>query len=140
MRKWIFTIALLALLGSAVTGEASRRHHYQRRSYSEEYGEAHVIVYRAADFGTTAGLEVWSNGRRASDVVWGHRVDVNLPAGRQWLAATFVPGRAFGEPVPINVQLRSGETYVFTAWRDQSHHILLLPPTDPRVVWANRIR
>lgn len=140
MRKWIFTTALLALLGLAVPTEAGYRHHYQHRNDSGDDGKAHLIVFRAADFGNTAGLEVWSNGRCVSGVVWGHRVDLDLPAGQHILAATFVPGRALGQPVPVNVELRGGKTYAFTALRDGSHRILLVPPTDPRVVWTSRTR
>ena len=109
MRKCIFTMALLALLGAAVPSEGARRDPHQHRNYSRDYGEAHVTVYRAADFGNTAGLEVWSNGLRVSGVVWGHRVDVDVPAGRHLLAATFVPGRAFCVPAPIDVELHGGD-------------------------------
>jgi len=91
-----------------------------------------LIVLRAPNFGWNLALNLQIDGRTAANLVQGRRYDHFLPAGRHVLTVSSVPSYNSYAPTSTVLNVRSGQTYVFTAvWRDTDSVVLVpsaLPP------------
>jgi len=90
-----------------------------------------LVVLRTPNFGWNLALNLKIDGRTAANVVQGRRYDHFLPAGRHVLTVSAVPNYYFYQPTSTVLNVRPGQTYVFTAiWRD-SDRIVLVPSALP---------
>ena len=90
-----------------------------------------VIVLRAPNFGWNLALHLQIDGRTVANVVQGRRYDHFVPTGRHVLTVSAVPNYYFYQPTSTVVNVRPGQTYVFTAvWRD-SDRVVLVPSALP---------
>jgi hypothetical protein len=91
-----------------------------------------LIVWRAPNFGWNLALNLQIDGRTAANLVQGRRYDHFVPAGRHVLTASAVPNYNSYQPTSTVLNVRPGQTYVFTAvWRDTDSVVLVpsaLPP------------
>jgi len=91
-----------------------------------------LIVLRVPNFGWNLALHLQIDGRTAANVVQARRYDHFLPAGRHVLTASAVPNYYFYQPTSTVLNVRPGQTYVFTAiWQDTDRVVLVpsaLPP------------
>jgi hypothetical protein len=91
-----------------------------------------LIVLRAPNFGWNLALNIQIDGRTVANVVQGRRYDHLVPAGRHVLTASAVPNYNAYQPTSTVLNVRPGQTYVFTAvWRDTDSVVLVpsaLPP------------
>jgi hypothetical protein len=91
-----------------------------------------LIILRAANFGWNIALNVQIDGRTVANVVQGRRYDHFVPAGRHVLTVAAVPNYSAYQPTSTVLNVRSGQTYVFSAvWRDTDTVVLVpsaLPP------------
>jgi hypothetical protein len=91
-----------------------------------------LIVLRAPNFGWNLALNLQIDGRTAANLVQGRRYDHFLPAGRHVLTVSSVPSYNSYTPTSTVLNVRPGQTYVFTAvWRDTDSVVLVpsaLPP------------
>src|SRR4029077_10423154 len=86
-----------------------------------------VIVLRAPNFGWNLSLHLQIDGRTVANVVQGRRYDHSIPSGRHVLTVSAVPNNYFGQPQSTVLNVRPGQTYVFTAvWQD-SNRVGLVP-------------
>ena len=76
---------------------------------------AHLIVQRAANFGTEVVVHLSVDGRRVADIQRDHRYDGFVSAGRHVLTVTPMPNIELRRPTSVRVIVRSGRTYIFTA-------------------------
>jgi hypothetical protein len=94
-----------------------------------------LIVLRAPNFGWNLALNLQIDGRTAANLVQGRRYDHFVPAGRHILTASAVPNYNAYQPTSTVLNVRPGQTYVFTAvWRDTDSVVLVpsaLPPGQP---------
>lgn len=94
-----------------------------------------LIVLRAPNFGWNLALNLQMDGRTVANVVQGRRYDHFVPAGRHVLTAAAVPNYSAYQPTSTVLNVRPGQTYVFTAvWRDTDSVVLVpsaLPPGQP---------
>jgi hypothetical protein len=94
-----------------------------------------LIVLRTANFGWNLALNIQIDGRTVANVVQGRRYDHSMPAGRHVLTVSAVPNYSSYQPVSRVLNVRPGQTYVFTAvWRDTDTVVLVpsaLPPGQP---------
>jgi hypothetical protein len=92
-----------------------------------------LIVLRAANFGSNLALNLRIDGRTAANIVPGGRYDEFLPEGRHMLTVSVVSNY---HPTSTTLNVRSGQTYVFTATRQNTGSVVLvpsaLPPGQPR--------
>ena len=97
-----------------------------------------LIVLRAPNFGWNLALNLKIDGRTAANIVKGHRYDQFVPAGRHMLTVSTVPNYYVYQPTSTVLNVRSGQTYVFTATRQNPDSVVLvpsaLPPRQPREV------
>ena len=90
-----------------------------------------LIVMRAPNFGWNIVLNLQIDGRTVANVVQGRRYDHYLPAGRHVLTVSAVPNNYFYQPTSNALNVRPGQTYVFTAiWQD-SNRVALVPSALP---------
>jgi hypothetical protein len=85
-------------------------------------------VLRAANFGWNLALNLKIDGRTAANIVQGRRYDDVVPAGRHMLTVSAVPNYQSTSTV-LNVQ--PGQTYVFTAIRQNTNSVVLVPSALP---------
>src|SRR5215212_615940 len=77
-------------------------------------GGGRLIILRSPIFGWNIVLNVKIDGRTVANVVQGRRYDHSVPAGRHVLTASAVPNSYYSEPTSTVLNVRSGQTYVFT--------------------------
>jgi hypothetical protein len=91
-----------------------------------------LIVLRAPNFGWNLVLNIQMDGRTVANVVQGRRYDHLVSAGRHVLTVSTVPNYNAYQPTSTVLNVRPGQTYVFTAiWRDTDSVVLIpsaLPP------------
>jgi hypothetical protein len=92
-----------------------------------------LIVLRAANFGWNLALNIKIDGRTAGNIVQGRRYDDFVPEGRHMLTVSVVPNY---HPTSTVLNVRRGQTYVFTATRQNTDSVVLVPsalsPGQPR--------
>lgn len=84
----------------------------------------HLIVLRAANFGWNVALNVKIDGKTAGNIVQGSRYDQFVPAGRHVLTVSAVPNY---QPTSKVLDVQDGQTYVFTATRQNPDSVVLVP-------------
>src|ERR1043166_2238393 len=91
-----------------------------------------LIVMRAPNFGWNLALNLQIDGKTAANLVQGRRYDHSVSAGRHVLTVSAVPSYNSYAPTSTVLNVRPGQTYVFTAvWRDTDSVVLVpsaLPP------------
>ena len=90
-----------------------------------------LIVMRVPNFGWNIVLNLKIDGRTAANIVQGRRYDHFVPAGRHVLTVSAVPNTYYSEPTSTVLNVRSGQTYIFTALWDGSNRVVLAPSTLP---------
>jgi hypothetical protein len=87
-----------------------------------------LIVLRAPNFGWNMALNLKIDGRTAANIVKGGRYDQFVPEGRHMLTVSAVPNY---QPTSTVLDVRSGQTYVFTATRGNKDSVVLVPSALP---------
>ena len=87
-----------------------------------------LIVIRTANFGWNLAANLKIDGRTVANIVQGRRYDQFIPAGRHVLTVSAVPNTDLRQPASIVVNVRPGQTYIFTAGWD-SDYVYLRPTT-----------
>ena len=92
--------------------------------------DGRLIVLRAPNFGWNMALNLKIDGRAAANIVQGRRYDHFVPAGRHVLTVLAVPNDYF-YPMSTVLNVRPGQTYVFTATRGNTDSVVLVPSALP---------
>ena len=91
-----------------------------------------LVIMRAPNFGWNLALNIQMDRRTVANLVQGRRYDHSVPAGRHVLTVSAVPSYNSYAPTSTVLNVRPGQTYVFTAvWRDTDSVVLVpsaLPP------------
>jgi tetratricopeptide (TPR) repeat protein len=94
--------------------------------------DGRLIVLRAANFGWNLALNLKIDGRAAANIVQGRSYDQFVPAGSHRL--TVSAGTNY-QPTSTVLNVQRGQTYVFTAIRQNTNSVVLvpsaLPPEEP---------
>jgi hypothetical protein len=90
-----------------------------------------LIVLRSPNFGWNIVLNLKIDGRTVANVVQGRRYDHVVPAGRQVLTVAAVPNSYYSYPTSTVLNVRPGQTYVFTGSWDGSNRVVLVPSALP---------
>src|SRR5262249_42222135 len=86
-----------------------------------------LVVLRAPNFGWNLALNLKIDGRTAANIVQGGRYDQFVPEGRHMLTVSALNYR----PTPTVLNVRQGQTYVFTAIRQNPDSVVLVPSALP---------
>ena len=87
-----------------------------------------LIVLRAPNFGSNLALNLKIDGRTAANIVPGGRYDQLVPEGRHMLTVSVVRNY---QPTSTVLDVRRGQTYVFTAIRGNTDSVVLVPSALP---------
>src|SRR5947199_1547580 len=87
-----------------------------------------LIVLRAPNFGWHLALNLKIDGRTAANIVPGRRYDDFVPEGRHMLTVSAVPNY---QPTSMALNVRHGQTYEFTAIRQKTDSVALVPSALP---------
>jgi tetratricopeptide (TPR) repeat protein len=87
-----------------------------------------LIVLRAPNFGWNLALNLKIDGRTVANIVQGRRYDEFVPAGRHTLTVSAVPNY---QPTSTVLNVQHGQTYVFTAIRQNTNSVVLVPSALP---------
>jgi hypothetical protein len=90
--------------------------------------DGRLIVLRAANFGSNMALNLKIDGRAAANIVQGGRYDQFVPEGRHTVS---VSAGANYQSTSTVLNVRRGQTYVFTAVRQNTDSVVLVPSTLP---------
>src|SRR5205814_761246 len=93
--------------------------------------DGRLIVLRAPNLGWNVALNLKIDGRTAANIVQGRSYDDFVPEGRHTLTVSAVPNY---QPTSTVLNVRRGQTYVFTATRQRDSVVLVpsaLPPGQP---------
>jgi hypothetical protein len=74
------------------------------------------------------GLNLKIDGRKAASIVQGRRYEQFVPEGRHMLTVSAVPNY---KPTSTVLNVRRGQTYVFTATRQNTDSVVLVPSALP---------
>ena len=88
----------------------------------------HLIVLRAPNFGWNLALNLKIDGRTAANIVQSRRYDHFVPEGRHMLTVSVVPNY---QPTSTVLNVLRGQTYVFTATRQNTDSVVLVPSALP---------
>ena len=88
----------------------------------------HLVILRSPNFGWNLALNLKIDGRTAANIVQGRRYDHFVPAGRHMLTVSAVPNY---QPTSTMLNVRRGQTYVFTAIRQNTDSVVLVPSALP---------
>jgi hypothetical protein len=83
-----------------------------------------LIVLRAPNFGSDLGLNLKIDGKTAANIVPGGRYDDFVPEGRHMLTVSAVRNY---QPTSTVLNVQRGQTYVFTATRQNTGSVVLVP-------------
>src|SRR5882724_5064442 len=87
-----------------------------------------LIVLRSANFGWNLALNLKVDGKTAANIVQGRSYDEFVPEGRHMLTVSVVSNY---HPTSTVLNVRSGQTYVFTAIRQNTDSVVLVPSALP---------
>ena len=90
-----------------------------------------LVVLRSPTFGWNVVLNLKIDGKTVANVVQGRRYDHSIPAGRHVLTVAAVPNSYYSYPTSTALNVRPGNTYVFTGSWDGSNRVVLIPSALP---------
>jgi hypothetical protein len=95
------------------------------RSHSGE--TAHLIVDRAANFGTLDSIDLFVDGTEVAVIGYNESYDGLLPAGKHVLSvSTNAETLPEGPPKQVEINVEPGETYTFTVVRGDPERAILV--------------
>jgi hypothetical protein len=97
-----------------------------------------LIVQRAPNFGTDLSIRLSIDGKRAADIPRNQHYGGVLKAGRHKVTALALPNTQSRRPTSINVTIKSGKVYIFTAGWEGDRLILRSSDLYTPTVRANR--
>jgi len=112
MKKYssIIYIVSLACAGLIFTGCATNQ-----ATAPIPPNSGHVLIYRVANFGTDLSLVVSVDGKDVGSFSEGRNYSDYLPAGQHVLVARVDPNRTGVQPGRKTLNVKAGQTYVYTA-------------------------
>ena len=132
----LMTTALLFFSGYA-TSHASSNAQSRRavtRSAQPVRGAARLIIRRIPDLGSFVYVDLYVDGVAVASIGYGRTYQGLLPPGRHVLSVLPTPNPKWPRPWEMTLDVRSGQTYSFTAEGDSGYLTLRAPggPERPR--------
>ena len=97
---------------------------------------ARLVIRRNPNLGVNVIVRLWIDGQPAGSIGYGHTYQGFLPPGHHVLAVLASPMARWPIPWQLPVDVRSGETYGFTAVTDGSGTLIL----DGRFGFPRRVQ
>ena len=97
-------------------------------------GAARLVVRRAPNLGANIAVRLWVDGAQVGTIGYGHTYQGSLAPGRHILSVQPSPRPRSGTSWQMTLDVRSGQTYSFTATGDSGQLILKGGLAAPRVL------
>ena len=97
-------------------------------------GAARLVVRRGPNLGANVAVRLWVDGAQVGTIGYGHTYQGSLAPGRHILSVQPSPKPRSGTPWQMTLDVRSGQTYSFTATGDSGQLILKGGLAAPRVL------
>ena len=94
-------------------------------------GAARLIVERIANLGNFVYVDLYIDGAPVAAIGYGSSYEGLLPPGRHLLSVLPTPDPKWPTPWEMTLDVRSGETYRFTAEGGYSGDLILVAPGGP---------
>lgn len=117
----IISLFFSAFAAGQATGADPRSHHAAASSQAP----ARLIIRRNPNLGVNVIVRLWIDGQPAQSIGYGHTFEGFLAPGHHVLAVLASPNARWPVPWQLPVDVRSGETYGFTAVTDGSGNLIL---------------
>ena len=94
-------------------------------------GAARLIISRFPSLGNHVIVNLWIDGMKAPSLLYGQTYEPLLAPGRHVLSVLATPNPRWPTPTRMILDVRSGQTYNFTAMSDDSGNLILQAPGGP---------
>jgi len=115
---WLF---FSAFVSGQVFGADPRSPH----AVAPSQAPARLIIRRNPNLGVNVIVRLWIDGQPAGSIGYGHTFEGFLAPGHHVLAVLASPNARWPVPWQLPVDVRSGQTYGFTAVTDGSGNLIL---------------
>lgn len=88
------------------------------------HGQGRLIVSRAPNFGWNLSVHLQIDGKNVANITPGRHHDGFVPAGHHVLTVFAVPNPQVSRPTSIDIDVRPGRTYAYTAVWDSDLVVL----------------
>lgn len=112
----IVSLFFSAFAAGRATGADPRSHH----AVAKNQAPARLIIRRNPNLGANVIVRLWIDGQPAESIGYGHTFQGSLAPGHHVLAVLASPNPRWPVPWQLPVDVRSGQTYGFTAVTDGS--------------------
>ena len=110
-----------AFVAGRATGAGPRSPH----AVASSQASARLIIRRNPNLGVNVIVRLWIDGQPAAPIGYGHTFKGFLAPGHHVLAVLASPSPRWPIPWQLPVDVRSGQTYGFTAVTDGSGNLIL---------------
>jgi|tagenome__1003787_1003787.scaffolds.fasta_scaffold20987901_4 hypothetical protein len=114
MKNRMFKKAVI-LFGTALVLAGATFSYAGRTRSVDVVGTGRVIVWRSPGIGNDLIVRVLIDGRKAADVTYGGHFETNISAGRHVIGVQAFPRPFPREPWNVEINVRPGELFNFTA-------------------------
>ncbi|PYJ30576.1 MAG: hypothetical protein DME90_03035 [Verrucomicrobia bacterium] len=119
-------LLMVSLLFSAfVAGQAVGADPRSPHTVAQSQAPAHLIIKRNPNLGVNVIVRLWIDGQPAGSIGYGHTYRGFLTPGHHILAVLASPNPRWPVPWQLPLDVRSGQTYGFTAVTDGSGTLIL---------------
>ena len=119
-------LLIVSLFFSAfAAGQATAADSRSSHAAAPSQAPARLIIRRNPNLGVNVIARLWIDGQRAGSIGYGHTFEGFLAPGHHILAVVASPSARWPIPWQLPVDLRSGQTYGFTAVTDGSGNLIL---------------
>jgi hypothetical protein len=122
---WLFLSGYTS--SQAIGADPKPRHRAGSALVQSGDGVAHLIVRRDPGLGNFVWVQLSADGVLIANIGYGRTYEGFLPGGRHVLSLLPTPNPKFRIPWQMILDMRSGQTYTFTAMANSGHLILRAP-------------
>jgi hypothetical protein len=125
MRSAIFLLIVSLFFSAFAAGQATAADPRSSHAAAPSQAPARLIIRRNPNLGVNVIARLWIDGQWAAAIGYGHTYEGFLTPGHHVLAVLASPNARWPVPWQLPVDVRSGQTYGFTAVTDGSGTLVL---------------
>jgi hypothetical protein len=124
----VTSVALSPMIGAAEHRGGYAANQATSSAAQSGHAAARLIIQRIADLGNSVYADLWVDGAPVAIIGYGQTYEGLVPPGRHVLSLLPTPNPKWPMPSQMVLDVRSGQTYNFTADGDGSGHLILRAP------------
>src|ERR1700747_884501 len=125
LRSAILLLIVLLFFSAFPAGRATAADPRSSHAVASSQAPARLIIRRNPNLGFNVIVRLWIDGQPAGSIGYGHTYEGFLAPGHHVLAVLASPNPRWRTPWQLPVDVRSGQTYGFTAVTDGSGNLIL---------------